>query len=75
MQGVAGAHQLRTDAPALAPTVEQEIRGNADPAADWIFLVCGYEPYVLRHLALPAPGTNVRGLYRLSLAALTGEIG
>ena len=48
--GLAGAHLLQTDAPAIAPTTEQKIRGNADRSADWVFVVCGYELDVLKAL-------------------------
>jgi hypothetical protein len=49
--GLAGAHLLQTDAPPLPQaTREQQIRGNADRAADWILLVCGYDPQALQAL-------------------------
>src|SRR3954465_2966745 len=48
--GLAGAHLLRTDTPAIAPTTEQKIRGNADRSADWVFVVCGYELETLKAL-------------------------
>ncbi|HVE54940.1 MAG TPA: hypothetical protein VNB23_16270 [Ramlibacter sp.] len=84
--GLGGAHLLRTDTPAIAPTTEQKIRGNADRSADWIFVVCGYELAVLKALkddalapaALEAigaaPGT-VMGWYGLSLSMARGENG
>jgi hypothetical protein len=74
-RGIAGAHLLRTDAPALAATVEQRIRGNADTAADWIFLVCGYDAGVLRHIDVPGLAGGTRGLYRLCLSAVAGDFG
>src|SRR5829696_7823046 len=49
--GLAGAHLLRTDTPAIAPTREQKIRGNADRSADWEFIVCGYDLQVLQALS------------------------
>lgn len=49
--GLVGAHLLQTDTPALAPTTEQRIRGLADRAADWVFVVTGYDAQVLRQLA------------------------
>lgn len=84
--GLAGAHLLRTDAPALAATTEQKIRGNADRSADWIFVVCGYELEAVRgladgplapaalegHGATPEP---VAGWYALSLSQTQGENG
>jgi hypothetical protein len=41
--GIVGLHVLRHDAPDLAVTTEQQIRGNADRAADWVILACGYD--------------------------------
>lgn len=82
--GLAGAHLLRTDTPAIAPTTEQKIRGSADRSADWVFIVCAYDLEVLRllgdeALALPAlhalgaaPGA-VAGWYSLSLSMACGE--
>lgn len=49
--GLTGAHLLRTDTPAIAPTTEQKIRGLADRAADWIFIGNGYDAQALRRLA------------------------
>ena len=49
--GLVGAHLLQTDMPALEPTTEQRIRGLADRAADWIFLVIGYDAQALQRLA------------------------
>lgn len=84
--GLGGAHLLRTDTPAVAPTTEQKIRGNADRSADWVFVVCGYELEVLKALAhdafapsaLAAIGTTpgaVMGWYGLSLSMTRGENG
>lgn len=82
--GLAGAHLLRTEAPAIAPTTEQKIRGNADRSADWIFIVNAYDIAVLRRLseealapaALTAHGAApgaVAGCYILSLSMARGE--
>lgn len=49
--GLAGAHLLQTDTPAIAATTEQRIRGLADRAADWIFIATGYDAQALRRLA------------------------
>lgn len=82
--GLGGAHLLRTDAPAIAPTTEQRIRGNADRSADWVLVVSGYEREALQGLgdgalapaalaalgAAPDPGT---GWYSLSLSMARGE--
>jgi hypothetical protein len=87
--GLAGAHLLRTDAPAIAPTTEQKIRGNADRSADWIFIVCGYEREVLEALrdevltpaalgalgALGAAPGAVAGRYGLSMSMAREENG
>jgi hypothetical protein len=48
--GIVGLHLLRHDAPALAPTTEQQIRGLADRAADWVIVACGYDLAALRAL-------------------------
>lgn len=84
--GMAGAHLLRTETPAIATTTEQKIRGNADRSADWIFVVTGYDleglkrwadealsPAALAALGA-APGT-VAGWYGLSMAMARGENG
>ncbi len=49
--GVTGAHLLCTDTPAIAATTEQRIRGNADGAADWVFIANGYGTQALQQLA------------------------
>jgi hypothetical protein len=82
--GLAGAHLLQTESPPLAPTTEQKIRGLADRAADWIYIVTGFEPRDLRMLcegelsasALQAAGAAqepVTGLYALRLSALANS--
>jgi hypothetical protein len=43
LPGIVGLHVLRHQAPAMAATTEQKIRGNADRAADWIIVVSGYD--------------------------------
>jgi hypothetical protein len=84
--GLGGAHLLRTDAPAIAPTMEQKIRGNADRSADWVFIVCGYELEALQALgdaalapaaldALGAAPSAIASWYRLSLSMARGENG
>jgi quinol monooxygenase YgiN len=80
--GLVGAHLLQTDTPAIAPTTEQQIRGLADRAADWIFIAIGYDAQALRQLAegalsaaaLQGAGTSAGAItatyaLRLSLAA------
>ena len=49
--GLAGAHLLQTALPAVATTTEQRLRGLADRAAGWIFVVTGYEAGALQQLA------------------------
>ena len=44
--GTTGAHLLQTQTPDIAATTEQKIRGG-DRAADWIYLVCGYDRQAL----------------------------
>jgi hypothetical protein len=48
--GIVGMHVLRHEAPPLAVTTEQKIRGNGDRAADCVIVVCGYEITALRRL-------------------------
>jgi len=82
--GLAGAHLLRTDTPAIAPTTEQKIRGNADRSADWVFIVCAYDRSALTAWsegaltdgALAALGVApgaVAGGYTLSMSMTRGE--
>ena len=84
--GLTGAHLLRHEAPAIAITTEQKIRGG-DQTADWVLIVCGYDAAALRALAqaegalgpsaLRAAGASLSeftGLYVLSLSALPGDL-
>lgn len=71
--GLAGAHLLLTDAPRLAPTVEQQIRGNADRQAEAVFMVCGYARAALEAVELPALSGSERDLYGLSLCMVGAE--
>jgi hypothetical protein len=48
--GFMGAHLLRHEAPPIAQTTEQKIRG-ADQVADWVLVVVGYDPAALERLA------------------------
>ena len=48
--GISGLHVLRHEAPNIAATTEQKIRGNSDRAADWIIVVSGYDLDALRQL-------------------------
>ncbi len=50
LPGIVGLHVLRHQAPAIAATTEQKIRGNADQAADWIIVASGYDRDALQRL-------------------------
>ncbi len=81
--GCVGAHLLRHEAPAIAQTTEQKMRG-ADRYADWVFVAVGYDAAALNSLSAAelgdqaltaagaAPGAE-RGLYTLSYTALPAE--
>lgn len=81
--GGAGGHLLRHEAPAIAQTAEQKMRGH-DRHADWVFLAIGYDAATLQSLAAgelgdealaaagAAPGVE-RGHYTLSYSALPAE--
>lgn len=82
--GFAGAHLLRHETPAMAMTTEQKIRGQ-DQAADWIFLVVGYDKASLEALAaselsagalagMGAGPAIVSGFYALAYSAIPGEM-
>jgi hypothetical protein len=62
--GLTGAHLLTTDTPKTsAPTTEQQIRGS-DAAADWIVLLSGYDPEMLREVVsnrFSAPALHIAG--------------
>ena len=77
--GLCGAHLLQHEAPAIAPTREQLIRGG-DRVADLVLLVCGYDGDALQSLAdgelaawAAEPGA-ARGHYRLSASATPGDV-
>lgn len=82
--GITGAHLLETDTPAATQTEEQKIRGG-DAAADWILLLCGYDPQAILRLAsgevaeaaLTAAGalsSPTASLYRLSYAMTPADL-
>lgn len=83
--GLVGLHLLHHEAPVLAATTEQQIRGNADRSADAVIVVCGHELAALRSLADAdlgdaalqalgaAPGIE-RGVYGLAYAATPPDI-
>lgn len=49
--GLVGLHVIRHEAPPIAPTEEQKMRGHADRIADWVVVACGYDLDELRSLA------------------------
>jgi hypothetical protein len=75
--GGAALHLLATQTPDAPPTLEQQIRGGKDAAADWIVVVMGYalealealqagalsEAQLLAHGARPGV---ISGMYQLS---------
>jgi hypothetical protein len=81
--GLTGAHLLRHEAPPIAQTTEQKIRGS-DQVADWVFVALGYDPAALDALASAevsapslvslgaAPGP-VSGLFALSYSATPSD--
>jgi hypothetical protein len=76
--GIVGLHVLRHEPPALAATTEQRIRGNADRAADWIVVACGYDAAALRELldgdlAAAAAGAEVQ-LFSLAYSATPPDV-
>jgi len=86
--GIVGLHLLQHQAPAMAATTEQQIRGLADQAADLALLVAGYDADTLRRLgeagpavlgdtalqALGAAAGSQRGLYSLAYAAVPADM-
>lgn len=86
--GLTAGHLLQNLTPKLETTTEQKIRGGPDPAADWIFIVCGYDRAALEAVAeadladgaLSLAGADtgtvvVRGLYALSHSNTATDIG
>lgn len=82
--GGVACHLLRTETPQAAATLEQQIRGGKDAAADWIVVAAGYAQDALQALqhgplqasAVEAHGAlagSIRGLYQLSYAAAAAD--
>ena len=82
--GFAGAHLLRHETPSIARTKEQMIRGASDRIADWVFVVCAYEPESLASLAgtelsnaslasQGAAGETFAATYALSYSAVRSD--
>lgn len=83
--GLVGLHLLRHEPPALEVTAEQKIRGNADRAADWVIVACGYDLGALRRLeadelavaelqALGAAPSTERRFYGLAYCATPSDV-
>lgn len=84
--GGVAAHLLRTETPAMAATREQQIRGGADAAADWIWIATAYDRAALETLRGNDPGEAelvkngsqsrfIGGLYELSCCATPADFG
>jgi hypothetical protein len=83
--GLVGLHLFRHEAPEMAATTEQQIRGDADRVADWVLVASGYNLHALEQLkggdikesALRAigasPGTE-RHMYSLAYSATPGDV-
>jgi hypothetical protein len=83
--GLVGLHVLRHEAPPLAVTAEQKIRGNGDRVADWVLVACGYDTAALHtlgqaelgeaglHALGAAPGAE-RHLYGLAYSATPADV-
>ena len=83
--GIAGLHVLRHEAPPIAATAEQRLRGLADAAADWIVVATGYERDALAALGAAELGERALAdlgaasgaehrLYDLAYAALPHDV-
>lgn len=84
--GTSAGHLLVNQTPKIAMTAEQKMRGGPDPAADWIFVVCGYDLAALerasetqlRESALVEAGADagtIRGFYTLSQTNTRNDVG
>ena len=82
--GLVGAHLLRHEAPPIAQTTEQKIRGS-DQVADWVFVALGYSAAALDALAngelsesslvaLGAAPGPVGGTFALSYSATPADV-
>jgi hypothetical protein len=83
--GLTGSHVLRHEAPAIAVTEEQRIRGLKDRYADWVVVVTGYDAErlsavsadLLSDASLVAWGAAPeieRALYTLAYAAVPADV-
>lgn len=84
--GVTGLHVLRHEAPAVAVTEEQRIRGLKDRFADWVVVLTGYDDLQLRAIssgslsdeslvAWGAASEIERAAFTLAHAALPTDVG
>ena len=82
--GCVGAHLLRHEAPVIAQTTEQKIRGG-DRFADWVVMVVGYDLAALQALAATQFGADalaqlgaqpdvLGGLYTVSFSATPADV-
>ncbi|MDM0117344.1 hypothetical protein QTI66_35085 [Variovorax sp. J22R133] len=82
--GLTGAHLLRHEAPPIAQTTEQKIRGG-DQVADWVLVALGYDAAALDALAeaalspqslvdLGAAQGAISGMYSLSYSAIPADM-
>ena len=65
--GCTGAHVLRHEAPGIAQTTEERVRGG-DGFADWVIVVTGYDAAKLR--AIAASELNHLALHRAGAASV-----
>jgi len=82
--GLAGLHLLRHEAPGIAATEEQRIRGLRDGVADWVLVASAYDAAALRALgneelsasrleATGAAAGSVSAFHALSATATRGD--
>ena len=82
--GLVGAHLLRHQAPAIATTTEQKIRGG-DTYADWVLIATGYDAAVVEQLAhddlsdaalvgMGAAAQPVHGFFQIAYSATPGDL-
>jgi hypothetical protein len=83
--GLVGVHLLQHEAPALAATAEQRLRGLADASADHVIVAVAYDDAALSTLAggelgdaalgrVGAVGPIARGRYRIAASATPADI-
>ncbi len=82
--GCVGGHLLRHEAPPIAQTAEQKMRGG-DSVADWVFVAVGYDREALQGLSenelgdlaltrLGAQAGSAREIFSLSFSATPADI-